>query len=125
MVLIVKFALYIVWYKALLTMHDSHKWLQEISPLVRPIDVPVWQVCSLINAAAAWGLLFFADWQLRKRKYNEGWSDRTANYFVSWTTFIRWLITLYTSICTLYAIYVIVKNSHPPEWKFQWLPWEW
>jgi hypothetical protein len=123
--LLAKFGSQIVWYKTIAAWERSSEWLSRISPLVRPIDVPVWQVCSLINAVAAWGLLLFADWQLRKRQYKESWSDKTVNYLLSWTSFIRWLITLYTSLCTLYAIYVIVKNSYPPEWEFRWLPWEW
>jgi hypothetical protein len=123
--LLVKIGSQIVWYKTIVAMERSYEWLSVVSPLVRPIDVPVWQVCSLINAAGAWGLLFFADWQLRKRKDGEGWSDKTVDYWLSWTSIIRWGITLYTSICTLYALYVIVKNSHPPAWEYRLFPWEW
>ena len=51
--LLAKFGSQIVWYKTIAAWERSSEWLSRISPLLRPIDVPVWQVCSLINAVAA------------------------------------------------------------------------
>lgn len=123
--LLVKFGAQVVSYKAIAALEQRHEWLRVLEPLVRPIDVPVWQVCSLVNAFAAWGIYFFSDWQLRKREYDEGWADKTVDYCLSGTILARWGITVYTSFCTLYAIFQIVKNSHPPEWHFRLFQWDW
>jgi hypothetical protein len=74
--LAVKFVLWYVWYKSLVALVNDYELLKVVSPVVRPIDVPVWQICSFLNAVAAWVLLWYADRELRNRQFEEGWPDR-------------------------------------------------
>jgi hypothetical protein len=42
--------------------------------------------------------------------------------FLSGLAAVRWCLTIYSGVLTLYGIYEIVKHSHPPEFRFHFLP---
>lgn len=124
MLLTAKFVVQIVWYKGVRALVESNDLIKTLVPLIEPIDVPIWQLLSVVNAIGAWALYLWADWQLRKRRYNEGLSDKSVYQCLSLAIALRWGVSIYTSICSLYAIYIIVKNSRPPEWSLRFFPWQ-
>ena len=118
----IKFFTRVVWYKQLATIFVENEWLRTLIPVVRPIDVPSWQVLSSINALGAWGVLLWADWESRMRRRKQGRSDNAVLYTLVVVVSIRWLITLFTSGCTLVELGKIVLRSHPPKINWVWLP---
>jgi len=124
LLLLLKFVTQIVSYKVLVGLIQMSSWLTPLEPLVKPVEVPVWQVLSILNAIIAWSIYLYADWELSRRKYKSGCSDLTVEKILGTTILVRWMITCYTTICTVYIVYEIAKNSDPVPRIFTWTPWK-
>jgi hypothetical protein len=104
-------------------VHAANGWLQirGIQLYVSPHVLPSWQLAAVLNAAIAWGLLFFAQRQLAAISMDDPsrLSDSTVRWILSTSSVIRNLLSFWVIFCTLWLAWQLEW----PEFKVQYLPW--
>lgn len=118
-----KLAAFYLAFKAFLDLVNSSPWLRSLTPIIIPLDVPLWQVFGLINAILAWVTYLYVDNERLRREHNNGLPDPVVEKILSGAAIVKWLITAYTVSCTVYIVYEIARRSHRPPLRLIPIPW--
>jgi hypothetical protein len=99
-------------------------WLQQrwgLYVFIAPHVLPSWQLAAGANAAIAWVLLFFAQWQLMSIQHNSpsALSDIAVGFILGTASVIRNLLSFWVIFCTLWLAWQLEW----PHFRVQYLPW--
>ena len=94
---------------------NATKLSQFLSIYVVPAAVPVWQIAACVNGVLAIALFIFVGAALRRIGHTDSWPEGTIETILRSTTFVRWLLTVYTITCTAYITAQSVKGWTLPK----------
>ena len=102
-------------------------WLGPLGVLatriVAPLELPLWQVASAINAGLAWAFFFRAKRHLLAKNSTEAWPEAwVAHEYVVFQG-VRTTFSLYAIACTFYIAAATAWQTEWPPIRYILFPW--
>lgn len=98
---------------------------EVVQRIVAPVELPLWQVMSFVNAVLAWAFWFRARDHLiaHERRSAYAWPEAWIRTEYAIFTVVRNTITLYVIACTLYIVATTALRANWPPLCLVLFPW--
>lgn len=102
---------------------NAHPMSQFAALYVAPAEIPMWQLASLTNCVLALAVMGGVRQALLRIELGTPWPEGVLRHALGFTTGVRWLLSLYTILCTGYVTMNAARGWHWPTLGTKWLPW--
>ena len=126
---VVAIILFLVKLVLMINLEDFANWWNGnpiscfLALYVAPKEIPRWQIAELANSVLAIGSMLFARRALLGYELLHPWPEKPVTRLLGLVSGLRWVIALYTILCTGYITMRAAQNWHWPALGEKWLPW--
>jgi hypothetical protein len=105
---------------------EAHKGTSALAFLalyIAPGEIPKWQIAEIANSMLAVGGMLFTRHALLLYKLDHPWPETPVKRILGFVGVVRWLLAIYTILCTAYITWNAAKGWRWPNLGEKWLPW--
>jgi hypothetical protein len=102
---------------------DGYPVSRFLAIYVAPAEIPKWQLAELANSVLAIGAMLFARHALLRYGLKHPWPETPVKRLLGFLSGLRWVLALYTIVCTGYITMRAAQHWHWPALGERWLPW--
>lgn len=117
-----KAIIFLLWFQITSEMEALPSW-KIISSYLLPTSIPAWQVAALINVLLTWWVYTRATWYVHQADGGQQFDLKSAARFFQRTFIVRNILSVYTSLCTLYITVTIATAIRLPALQPIFFPW--
>jgi hypothetical protein len=102
---------------------QTHPMSQFLALYIAPAEIPKWQLASFTNSLLALAVMLGARHALLRIELGTPWPEGAVRYALGCVGGVRWVLSLYTILCTGYVTMNAARGWHWPGLGAKWLPW--
>jgi hypothetical protein len=117
LILMNKWIGFVDWWK-------GHPVSEFLALYVTPAEVPKWQIAEVANSVLAIGVMLFVRYALLRYELRHPLPEAPVKRLLGFVGALRWLLALYTILCTGYLTIREAQKWHWPALGEKWVPWQ-